>query len=1053
MDDHGNTPSTATLLPLSGSGFTLDGMADVDAFKVYLKANITYAFSVDAAASDMKLGILSTTGTALDSLGFITSDTNNASASGNATVAQRLFMPRTSGYYIVQASAAQAGGLGSHTLRWQATTEHDDYSASTATLGRLEMWGMATGVIDQPGQVDWLRIDLKGGTDYAFTLQGADSSAYTLGSGAADAQLAIYDSNGVQRGVTSSGGIGGDPRLTYQPAADGVYYVAVSDVTGKGTGTYAVLADWNNLGSTDDYAAGRSTTGVLTVGTPRTVQLEPWGNGYFGPYDADSLRVYLNAGTRYEISDTVGSVTVSDNFGREIAYTPMGGKLRYTPSESGYYVLVGIGSDAKRTDTVTAKVYDVADDYPDDTGTRVTLAPGVARQGTLDVAGDKDWFRVELNAGNRYDFTLEYSGASSASGWPYPDLMMQLYDGAGLMYTKELQRGPLQKFSITPAVGDVYYLSVVGDMDTRGNYKVSLARTDLVPPPVPVINLAPGAVSNHLELAGTAEPGATVVVEVDGAGIGNVIADINGSWAFSTVAGRLAAGSHSVVVHAMDADRNVSTKTGALPFTIDLTAPLAPTISVKPAGNGMVQAGGTAQAGVTVKLTATVVSGATQVNLGQATAGADGKWLINVNTAALADGTYDFKAVAASTAGNLSPGVTVAGLALYVHQFAAPAVDALSALPAMVQRQSVSLSGTAQAHATVQALDGDKVVASSPVVDGRWTLDLKLAEGAHKLTLRSLDFLDNQSAAVTMAVTVDTQAPATPSWNSDAAGGASGSNQLQLTGQAEAGSMVRVLDGSRVLGEVTADSHGAWSLKTPALPNGSHVISVTARDAAGWESGSATQTIAVQSTQNMAGTDGADRFVLTPGSHVFDGGAGVDTLAASGLRGVASVKKGAEGVTLTWQDGASVLLQNVERVVFADGALAFDTGAGQTGGMAYRLYQAAFDRAPDAAGLGYWLAQMDKGTALRDVAAAFVASKEFAALTGGDSIGNQAFAGALYRNVLHRAPDQAGLDYWVGVLDGGASRGDVLASFGESPENIAQLVGIANGFPYQPYTG
>jgi Domain of unknown function (DUF4214) len=47
----------------------------------------------------------------------------------------------------------------------------------------------------------------------------------------------------------------------------------------------------------------------------------------------------------------------------------------------------------------------------------------------------------------------------------------------------------------------------------------------------------------------------------------------------------------------------------------------------------------------------------------------------------------------------------------------------------------------------------------------------------------------------------------------------------------------------------------------------------------------------------------------------------------------------------------------------------------------------------------------------------------------------------LYQNVLGRAPDPAGLAAWVAVLDGGASRGQVLLGFSESAEYKA---GTAN---------
>jgi hypothetical protein len=41
--------------------------------------------------------------------------------------------------------------------------------------------------------------------------------------------------------------------------------------------------------------------------------------------------------------------------------------------------------------------------------------------------------------------------------------------------------------------------------------------------------------------------------------------------------------------------------------------------------------------------------------------------------------------------------------------------------------------------------------------------------------------------------------------------------------------------------------------------------------------------------------------------------------------------------------------------------------------------------------------------------------------------------------VLHRAPDAAGLSAWVGDLNGGMSRAQVVVGFSESNEHIANL--------------
>lgn len=172
----------------------------------------------------------------------------------------------------------------------------------------------------------------------------------------------------------------------------------------------------------------------------------------------------------------------------------------------------------------------------------------------------------------------------------------------------------------------------------------------------------------------------------------------------------------------------------------------------------------------------------------------------------------------------------------------------------------------------------------------------------------------------------------------------------------------------------------------------------------------------------------------------------------NGKRANYTLAKTADGVSVTdlvGQEGV-VNLVAPKRLLFTDIAIAFDIDG--TAGKAYRIYQAAFNRTPDYEGLGYWIDQMDKGMSLDAVAAGFVGSQEFAALYGARP-SNADMVGKFYQNVLHRAPDQAGYDYWVSVLDKGqASPPSVLASFGESPENKALLApSIGSGFYYTVY--
>lgn len=131
----------------------------------------------------------------------------------------------------------------------------------------------------------------------------------------------------------------------------------------------------------------------------------------------------------------------------------------------------------------------------------------------------------------------------------------------------------------------------------------------------------------------------------------------------------------------------------------------------------------------------------------------------------------------------------------------------------------------------------------------------------------------------------------------------------------------------------------------------------------------------------------------------------------------------------------------VQVIVPADSTLRFDDctivfGAGSAAARTLRLYQAAFNRAPDAAGLSYWVALLEQGTTLDTIATGFATSTEYQALYG-LSPSSQATVNNLYTNVLHREADTAGVAYWLSILkQDRATVAQVLTSFSESQENL-----------------
>jgi hypothetical protein len=187
---------------------------------------------------------------------------------------------------------------------------------------------------------------------------------------------------------------------------------------------------------------------------------------------------------------------------------------------------------------------------------------------------------------------------------------------------------------------------------------------------------------------------------------------------------------------------------------------------------------------------------------------------------------------------------------------------------------------------------------------------------------------------------------------------------------------------------------------------------------------------------------------LSGNNRVIDAGGGIDTVAFVGSRADYTISRTSGGNYEVTHNafGLTDILVNVERVSFSNGNYALDING--NGGMAYRLYQAAFDRAPDIGGLGFQMTALDNGLTLGQVANNFLNSPEFQSTYG--NLSNENYVRQLYLNVLNREGEASGIQFHVNNLNSGAiARHDTLAQFSESPENQANVIGaIQSGMLY-----
>jgi 5'-nucleotidase len=147
-----------------------------------------------------------------------------------------------------------------------------------------------------------------------------------------------------------------------------------------------------------------------------------------------------------------------------------------------------------------------------------------------------------------------------------------------------------------------------------------------------------------------------------------------------------------------------------------------------------------------------------------------------------------------------------------------------------------TISGTAAPGTTVTVTEGATVLGTAVTGgNGSWTMtSTNLAQGSHTITATATDSQGGTSAAsAPVTFTVDSVAPGRPTITTPSQLAIVRTMNVPVAGTAEPASTVTVhVDGATV-GTAAVGANGAWSLSTPSVSNGLHLLTARAVDAAG----------------------------------------------------------------------------------------------------------------------------------------------------------------------------------------------------------------------------
>jgi hypothetical protein len=424
----GQIDETATTVTFTNKTYTnsdeLAFVSDMSIYEVSLEAKKVYEITLnatgDAAESinQFKVTIKDSDGKIVDTIDKEWNPTD---------VMDRFSVTATSSdTYTIEVESTSKIGQGAFTFSMTELDVSNDIGSTVETSSSFlsldtDFNGTITSETDPSYDKDWIKYDFKGGKQYLISVDAADNNTGLVFIYNADGKLVktsqIWDNNDFF-------GNGSDKDILFNPTTDGTYYMVVANGSASEYDlTISQYTDSNDISNNihDDVDIEVDDTCTVDLAnlnqTSTKESAEKLTSIIDNASDKDWIKVEFDAGNIYKIDTKAVSTATSLDLAIGGIYDANGNYISGTSDTDGvtffkaeisgdYYVEVY--SKNNTIGIYDTTIYECAaeDAILANANTKAVTTVGEVYDGKIDYFYDKDWIKVDLEAGKKYDVNM-----------------------------------------------------------------------------------------------------------------------------------------------------------------------------------------------------------------------------------------------------------------------------------------------------------------------------------------------------------------------------------------------------------------------------------------------------------------------------------------------------------------------------------------------------------------------------------------------------------------------------------------------------------------------